>query len=79
MKDIIILILLTALVLYIFQLTENKDDEENKFKKYFNQSKIYIFIVCMIILTYNLKNIGNSSVSTSIKNIPEVYTENFKF
>lgn len=77
MKEILILILLTAIVLYIFQLTEHKENEENKFKKYFNQSKIYIFILCMLILSYNLSS-TNDVTSNNIK-IPDVYTENFKF
>lgn len=78
MKDIIILIVLTAIVLYIFQLSDYKKNEENKFKKYFNQSKTYIFILCMLILSYNISSSSNVTSDTTSK-IPDVYTENFKF
>jgi len=77
MIQIITLVFITIGILYLFKLSNNNETDDNKFKNLFNKTKEFLFITCMLIISYQL---NNSSCSISSENkIPDVYTENFKF
>ena len=73
---ILFLIVITVSILYLFRSKDNTESE-NKFKNYFNKSKEFIFIICMIILSYSIKNC--EVTETVSNNIPDVYADNVKF
>ena len=73
MYSIILIILTSIIILYLFENSKSNNITNTFIENIFNNSKVIIFVICVLILTYNLKNKSTSKL------MPEIYTNNVDF
>lgn len=77
MNNIYILIFISIGIIYLFQISNKKienfreDTKLNKIKNFFNNSKIIIFVVCMILIVQKIE-LNKIKVDNIV---PEIYLE----